>query len=488
MLTKSLIISHRQCPKRMWLQVNQPELAVIDPSARSRMEDGNHVGDIARQLHPDGVLISTLNRKQALTETAAVLSGTRRSVFEPAFMADDVLVRVDLLLPDGDHYRAVEVKSSTSVKPYHLDDLTVQTWVMRKSGLPLSRVSLAHINTQFVYPGHQDYQGLFHEVDLTAKVEEKIPEVADWVQAAKATLALDEVPQVVSGPQCSDPFACPFASHCKPVEQEVTEYPVEILPRGAKEAIELRKANYRDLREVPTGILKNEVHVRVHRATVNGQAELDRQASEILNALPWPRYYLDFETVATAIPLFAGVRPFEAIPFQWSCHIEQEDGTLSHNEFLAPDGEDPRRAFAETLINNLGQSGPIIVFNQSFEKGRILYLAELFPDLMPELKKVADRLFDLLVVAREHYYHPDMRGSWSIKSILPTIAPALTYSNLDVGHGMDAQDSYRKMIRPDTSQADRESLRHALLEYCQLDTYAMVVVANAFRLGEVDHS
>ena len=482
MLSKSRIISHRQCPKRLWLQVNRPELAQVDESSKLRMEDGNRVGDLARQLHPGGQLIDTLDREQALKETAIAMVGKKRPVFEPAFLAKNVLVRVDLLLPDeeGDQFRAVEVKSSTSVKSYHREDLAIQTWVMRQAGLALSKVAVAHIDTKFVYPGNLDYNGLLDEVELTSEVEKMLPEVAKWVQEANATLEKETAPDIAPGTQCTDPFPCPFMEHCQPVTENATEFPVEILPRGAIEATHLRAAGYKDLREVPSSLITNELHAKVHRVTVSGKAELDPEAKQILDALPWPRYYLDFETVAVPIPLYAGTRPYEAIPFQWSCHIEQEDGSMTHAEYLAEDGNDPRREFADSLIEVLGEIGTIIVYNQSFEKNKILALARLIPDLSDQLEGITKRLFDLLPVARNHYYHADMRGKWSIKSILPTIAPDLAYANLQVGHGMAAQDSFREMNDPQTTAEKRQMLRSALLEYCKLDTLAMVMVVKAF--------
>lgn len=242
MLSKSRIISHRQCPKRLWLQVNRPELAQVDESSKLRMEDGNRVGDLARQLHPGGQLIDTLDREQALKETAIALKDKKRPIFEPAFLAHNVLVRVDLLLPDeeGDQFRAVEVKSSTSVKSYHREDLAIQTWVMRQAGLALSKVAVAHIDTKFVYPGNLDYNGLLDEVELTSEVEKMLPEVAKWVQEANATLEKETAPDIAPGTQCTDPFPCPFMEHCQPVTENATEFPVEILPRGAIEATLLR--------------------------------------------------------------------------------------------------------------------------------------------------------------------------------------------------------------------------------------------------------
>ena len=481
-LSKSKILLHRQCPKRLWLQAYKPDLAEVDPAAEVRFRKGNQVGDVARQLYPGGDFIDTLNRKEALTRTAAALTDGDKPIFEAAFLHNDVLVRTDLLVPEKSGYRLVEVKSSTSVKDYHLEDITVQTWVMQQAGLEPSRCMVAHIDNSFVYLGGEDYQGLLKEESVDTDIREMIGDVPNWVAAAKATLASAEEPTVEPGDQCSEPFACDFSNYCSPPETDV-EFPVEILPYGKKMAEQLRAEGYRDLRDVPVEKLSNPKHIRVHRVTKSGQAELDQEAIDAVRELPYPRYYLDFETIAFAVPIWAGTSPYKQIPFQWSCHIEQADGSLTHKEFLDTTGNDPRRGFAESLIKTLGTEGPIIVYNAPFEGSRMKELAEAFSDLAPALLAAVDRLFDLLPLARNHYYHLDMKGSWSIKAVLPTIAPELDYSNLTVSHGGMAQDAYLDLIGIELSDVEKAELRKALLAYCEQDTWAMVKIARVFEMA-----
>ena len=475
-LSKSKILLHRQCPKRLWLQAYKPELAEVDVSAEARFRDGNKVGDVARQLYPDGDFIDTLNRNEALARTATALAEGNKPIFEAAFFSDNVLVRADLLVPEADGYRLVEVKSSTSVKDYHLDDITVQSWVMHQAGLNPVKCAVAHIDNTFVYPGNQQYQGLLKEEPVDLEIADQVACVPGWVAAAQATLNRDVEPDTVPGDQCNDPFPCDFSKYCSPPETDL-EYPVEILPYGKKMAEQLRAEGYRDLREVPIDKFSNPKHIRVHRVTVSGQAELDAEATEAVRNLPYPRYYLDFETIAFAVPIWAGTSPYKQIPFQWSCHIEQSDGSLTHEEFLDTTGNDPRRAFAESLIKAIGIDGPIVVYNAPFEGGRMKELAEAFPDLALQLLAGVNRLFDLLPLARNHYYHPAMKGSWSIKAVLPTIASELDYSNLTVSHGGMAQDAYLDLIGDEMSPEDKAVLQNGLLAYCEQDTLAMVKIA-----------
>lgn len=480
-LSKSRILLNLQCPKRLWLQVNHPELAVVDEGAATRMDAGNEVGEIARSLYPDGLLIEPGTLAAALDETSAALAETPRPLFEATFQAGGVLIRADLLLPEESGYRMAEVKSSTGVKDYHLVDAAIQTWVCKENGLPLTEVEIAHIDTSFVYPGGGNYQGLLAHTNITADINPLVSEVPAWIESAQSTL-YGNMPEATIGERCQKPFPCPFTDQCHPpFDPDV--FPLEILPYGGKAVESLRSDGYRDLQEIREDQLETQKHKRVWRVTVSGQTELDTAAGEKLAALAYPRYYLDFETIQFAVPRWAGTRPYAQIPFQWSCHIEQADGTLDHKEFLANGTDDPRRLFAETLIATLETSGPIIVYNAGFERGRMQDLAKDFPDLAPKLEAAIERIVDLLPIARDHYYHRDMRGSWSIKAVLPTIAPDLDYSTLAVAHGGMAQQAFLELLDPNISNDRRQELMGGLLAYCERDTLAMVRVAHYFQQG-----
>jgi hypothetical protein len=215
---------------------------------------------------------------------------------------------------------------------------------------------------------------------------------------------------------------------------------------------------------------------RVHTATLTGQVWHDVQGIRAETAgWAWPRTYLDFETIQFAVPRWIGTRPFEQVPFQFSAHVQQGDRSLEHCEWLSTDGLDPRRPLAEALLQ-LPATGAVIAWNAGFERGCLIGLAELFPDLAAALTSLADRLVDLLPLARRHYYHRDQRGSWSIKAVLPTIAPELAYDTLDVQSGTDAQQAYLEAIDPGAAVERKAELRRGLLAYCERDTLAMKVI------------
>ncbi len=480
-LSKSRILEHRQCPKRLWLRTYRPELAFVDLDAQSRMNTGNVVGEVARDLFPGGVLVDPPSLSEALEETRALLAGPSRPIFEATLEYDGVLIRADLLLPDSDGYRMVEVKSATRVKDYYYADTAVQSWVAQQAGLPLTKVEVAHIDTDFIYPGGGDYRGLFAHVDVSRAIASLVDEVPNWVRVARETLAGSE-PLIAPSEQCSDPFDCPFMGYCSPSPDEDADvFPPEIFPHAGKLTRELRAEGYTDIRQIPEGRLISAKHLRIWRTTCSNQAELDQDAGEALKSLPYPRYYLDFETIQLAVPIWAGTRPYAQVPFQWSCHIELADGLLQHHSFLADHLGDPRPAFTQSLLDVLGKDGPIFVYNIGFERSRMQELALAFPEHAHVIDAAIDRLVDLLPIAREHYYHPGMRGSWSIKSVIQTIDPDLAYDGLMVANGGMAMDAFQEIMQAETAPERREELREGLLTYCERDTLAMVRLAHYFQ-------
>ncbi len=481
-LSKSRLVAWLQCPKRQWLQLHHPELAAPSEAATNRMAQGHKVGAAAQMLFPGGVLVGHVdNLAAALRETEALLARPGDvTLFEAALKASDILVRADVLVREGGACRLIEVKSSTKVKDYQVTDAGIQTWVAREAGLAVRATELAHVNNQFVYPGGQDYRGLLTHVDVSAEVDPLRDQVPTWIDEAKRDLS-GPMPAVEVGPQCTEPFECEFRGHCAPEE---VEFPVTILPYGGKLVRQLQDEGYADLRDVPEQRLTKADHLRVWRVSRSDAAELSPAAAGKLTALPWPRYFLDFETVGPAVPLWPGTRPYQKIPMQWSCHRQEADGKFEAlPPFLATGDGDPRRPFAEALVAAIGADGPILVYNASFERSVILELATVFPDLGPSLEALAKRLFDLLPFTREHYYHPAMMGSWSIKAVLPTVAPDLDYANLDdVQRGEMVEPVYFEMIDPATAAERRVALAQALLTYCERDTLAMVRLAEFFSM------
>lgn len=421
-LTKSKLLSFRQCPKRLWLEVYRPELAEVSAEAEQAFEQGDEVAAVARTLYGEGPVIEwDPSGVGAVEKTRAVIAKTsQRPIYEATFLYEDVLVCTDVLIPLSGGVKVVELKSAASIKDVDREDCAIQSWVLLESGLHLQGFHLAHVNNRFVYAGDGQYQGLLAEVPINAEVKALAQQVPRWVELAKVVLGKKTVPRIPVGAQCNKPYICPFVRHCWPQE---AEYPLSCLPnlRGLSDV--LAEEGYHDIRDIPEGRLDTLLQERVRRVTASGEPELDPEAREFARNLGYPRYYLDFETISFAVPIWAGVRPYQSLPVQWSCHIERQDGVLDHAEFLDLSGEAPMRAAIEQLIETLSDRGPVLTYSH-YEKRILQEATVLFPDLMPAIDLIIDRLVDLLPVLQKHYYHRDMKGSWSIKAVYRRLIPA----------------------------------------------------------------
>ena len=484
-LSKSRLISAWQCPKRLYLEKFRPELAEVTDSMEALFATGHEVGDVAKRLYGTTESVEIpFNRKISLmvAETKKLLaSGARFPIFEATFEYDDVVVRADVLTPAGEGWRLIEVKASTSLKDYHILDCAIQEWVLRNAGMSLTSIRLAHVNNQFVYQGDGNYNGLLVEHDLTEEVKSVDPRVEDLVAHAREAIS-NGVPDVPVGAQCSKPYDCTFQNHCWP---GAAEYPIAGL-KGSKAKLGQYVADgYCDIRDVPADEITADTQMRIHHVTCEGVPEVLDGASRILAGLAYPRYYLDFETISPAVPFWAGTRPYQAVPVQWSCHIDDGSGdgsfeSMRHEEFLDLSGKPPMRALAESLIDCLDDSGPVLMYT-NYEEQVIRTLADMFPDLRRDLLKIVDRLFDLHPVVKDHYYHPDMLGSWSIKAVLPTVNPEMDYKKLEgIQEGTAASNGFLEAINPETDMVRKLELEEQLRRYCRFDTEAMVEIVRFF--------
>ena len=475
-LSKSKITMFEQCPKRLWLATHRKELAVYDDGAEARFAAGNEVGEIACALYPDGIMVEAEpDLAAALIRTQELLAlCPRRPIFEATLEHDGVLVRIDILEPLAGGWKMIEVKSSGSAKEYHRGDLATQIWVARHCGLKIHSACIRHVDTKFVLKRVGDYRKLFRDAELFDAVGELVEGRSAQVADAREMLGGAQ-PETECGDHCSSPFICEFTAYCRSSLPASPEWPVEVLPHGGGK--KWRAKGIEDLLAIDASQLTNATHQRVHWATATGEVYHDRKgAAEAMQNWAYPRTWLDFETIAFAVPRWVGTRPYQQIPFQFSAHAEGREGTIEHREFLHLDGSDPRRACAEALVRDVPGDGAVIAYNASFERGQIVALAEAFPDLAPALQSIADRLVDLLPVTRAHWYHRDQRGSWSIKAVLPTVSD-LDYTTLEVKDGGNAQEAYLRAICAECSDDEREMLTDGLRAYCERDTWAMVVLA-----------
>lgn len=468
-------MSGLQCAKRLYLEVHQPELAEISSSQEQRFAVGYEVGEMARKLNPGGTLIGVQEDLQAaLRETETALGAPGDTIlYEPCFAHGKVLVRADILARRQGKLHMTEVKASTEVKEHHFNDVAIQAWVMEGAGFTLDRIFIDHINKQFVYKGNGNYKGLFTREEVTDAVEGLLPQVPEWIVALRKYLA-GEIPDIPMGKQCNTPFECPFQTYCS---KDLPEFPLSLLPSGGQLIKKLEKEGFIDLRDVPEERLDKPHHLLIHRAVRMNQGVIDPKAADVLKEVPFPRFYLDFETIQFAVPIWTETRPYQQLPFQWSCHVENAPGKLEHFSFLDLSGEAPMRGFAERLIATLGKKGGILVYSH-FEQTILRGLGERFPDLADNLQAIVERLVDLHPIAKAHYYHPALDGSWSLKVVLPAIVPELDYENLAIQGGGMAQAAYLEAIYPDTSSERKKELEEALREYCAQDTLGLTRIVD----------
>jgi len=501
MLSKSDIASHRQCPRKLWLEHHQPDAASPgDATTWRRARDGTIVGDKAREqlgpdiLWPKSQQDPTASAAHALRELATT---PNKPAVEVPMVRAELYARADALIPIPPGSTLQETKASTFPlkkdkltpgKPddHLIDDIAIQAWVYEATGLPLVAAELNLINNQWRYPGNGDYAGLFRQLDVTQQVAERIKEVPNWLAAAQSTLA-GTLPDIHTGRQCNDPFPCPFLDHCTTLDPPGPDHPINLLPGTSGKNLAKRlhqQRGYTSLLEPTTAELTGNdaaLFVRMQTAHRTGKPILEPKSAKDLKDLAYPRYYFDFEGIDLPVPHWAGVRPYEQIPFQWSCHIERAPGIFEHAEFLDLTGNDPSLPCIEAMLRAIPPdgNGPLFVYFQTYEEGRLREMADRHPQHAAALNQYIARLVDLHPIVRNNYYHPDMRGSFSIKKVLPTIAPDLDYDKLtDVSDGTAAQVAYlNAVLDPHTSPERKAELRNNLLIYCRQDTWAMVELA-----------
>jgi predicted RecB family nuclease len=476
-LSKSKFVSGLQCLKRLYLEVHSPHLATPpDAGLQAILDMGTEVGELARRRFPGGVLVTAGHRQReaALAHTAQLMQDPAvPAIFEAAFFHDGVLVRADIVERltaspgEAPGWRLIEVKSSTKIKDVHLNDLAIQSHVLLGTGLPLAATCLMHINTGYLYEeGEIDLSRLFTVHDITDAIAARRAQVPAQLAAMKMMLLQREAPAIEPGPHCQSPYDCQFWNHCtadKPARW------IFHLPGSTHSVTQLAAQGITLIDDIPAGTSLTLAQRRVKENTEWMSAKL----GDVLRSVQHPVHHVDFETVMLAVPRFPLTRPYQAIPMQWSNHIEQESGELIHQEFLHDAASEPRKRWAEALIESLGERGSICVYS-AYERAVIEQVVEAFPEFRSAFKPIIKRIWDLFPVIRDHYYHPDFGGSFSIKSVLPAVVPSLGYDDLTIREGGQAASEYYRMIFVETDWIEQLSIKEALLRYCARDTLAMV--------------
>lgn len=475
-LSKSRFIKGLQCHKALWLQMHRPELkAEISEQQQAIFDTGTDVGQLAQQLFPGGVEVpyDGLSIAEQIERTQQLIASGVETIFEASFSFNDVFVKADILHRVGDSWQLGEVKSSTKVKEVYLNDAAVQYQVITGCGIRLESTGLVLIDTSYVRQGDIEPQKLFIWIDVSGEVLDRQQAIAVEITNQK-TMLMGPEPCIDIGPHCSDPYECDFACHCWSHIPENSVF--DFRDRGKPDSFELYRQGILRMKDVPAELLGWRQRMQVEYLDKPDFVIDSAAISEFLDSLNWPLSFLDFETTyMTPVPLFDGTRPYQAVPFQFSLHVQgSPGGVLRHDYFLAEENTDPRPEFVKALLEAIPAGGDIVVWNRAFESRIINDLASAFPEQSPVLLALVDRMVDLMVpFRRREFYHGMMNGSYSIKAVLPALVPGFSYDELDIASGDVAADSWLQMINSSDSD-ERLKLYGNLLKYCERDTEAMV--------------
>ncbi|MFA6423923.1 MAG: DUF2779 domain-containing protein [Candidatus Magasanikbacteria bacterium] len=490
-ITKTDYLEYTFCKKNLWLKKHKPELfdgVELSEFEKKIIEEGNMADESARHLFPGGVLVDSFG-EDAVHDTAQYLEKKTAVIFQATFAQDVFYIRADILVYDQsqDGYELYEVKASNDVKrkePHHyINDLAFQKSVIEKSGLKIIKTGVIHLNSEYQRAGEIDYEKLFVIVDLSDEVLASQEKVQAQMEDIKKYLNMPEE----KGCEClyrGRNAQCTTFAYSNP---EVPEYSVHDINRiGASKKILndwIDRGIYAiediDNPQVLTGAKKAQ-----YDACSLGKPMIDEVAiKEALDKLVWPLYFFDYEGFVSAIPMFDGFGAYEQIPFQYSLHIMQADGSIEHREFLITDPKgDLTRPLVERMKQDIDPRGTVIAWYSTYEKQRNLKLAQLHPDYAKFLEEINEGMFDLMTIFSENLYVDSaFKGSASIKRVLPVIVPELSYKNLNISKGDQASERWERMIGSDTPAEEKRQIEKDLLEYCKMDTWAMVRIWERLR-------
>lgn len=480
-LSKSRFTCGLQCHRQLWWRVHEPKAPelVPGPALQAVFDQGNVVGAVARRYVPGGTLIDLPYHDYAgkLGATRRALATGTPAIYEASFSAGGVFAAVDILAREGGGWRIIEVKSATKVKDEHIPDAAIQMHVLRQAGLEVAGADVMVLNRDCTFP---DLSDLFRREDVTGRAERLLADVPRLVREQVAMLA-GTIPEVPVGPHCTSPRECPFLARCWPVPPE---HHVGTLFNVRRDALAVFESNgWATIHDLPGTVSLNAQADRQRRAVQAGRMLVEGDLAASLARFERPLAFLDFETVTPAIPCWDGCHPFDQVPAQFSCHREWADGTLEHHAWVADGPGDPRPEIARRVVEACRGARTVVAYNMAFERSCLERMALALPAHAEGLRGVVARLADPLAVVREHVYHPDFGGSFSLKSVLPALVPDLSYDGLAIADGQLAQIALNRLVLGGEALApeERATQREALLRYCEVDTLAMVRVMDRLR-------
>jgi hypothetical protein len=477
LLSKTKVMRGYRCVKSLYLTIQQPELEPpVTPALQATFDQGNAIGEEARKRFPGGVLVDNKpwDFVGALKRTRELIQSGSEIIFEGAFEYKGLFSRVDILTYSKatQRWTMLEVKSATKVKAEYLDDAGFQAYVLANSGLPLEKISILHINRDCVAP---DLRNLFTEVDITQELRERHKLIGPKLTEIFNGLRQSEIPAIDIGEHCVSGTGCPFKLYCFS-ERKIPDVSVFNLPKIGAKAWQLYRAGQISLADIDQAGL-DIAQIRMIESHLRSQRYLDPVAIQTaLAGWKYPLVFLDFETINPAIPRYPGTRPYQQVPFQFSAHVMVSAGApLKHFEYLHLGEGDPRENLIPQLLEACGEEGSIVSYYAKFESDVIRELAEQYPQYADELLALLERMVDPLPIIREAVYDVGFEGSFSLKAVAPSLlGKDYAYDGMSVADGTAAQRAFDSVYRGGLTVEQIARVREDMLEYCKLDTRAMV--------------
>ncbi|WP_412754396.1 DUF2779 domain-containing protein [Legionella donaldsonii] len=477
LLSKTKLLLGIRCLKALYLKIHQPELeAALSEEDQSRLDEGTAVGVKAREYFPRGVLIDSKPWEiiEAIDKTKVYIQAGELVLYEAAFEYNGCYARIDIMRYNSstDSWDIFEVKSSTKVKKEHYLDIALQAYIIEGSGLLISQANIVHLNTSCYYP---NLDNLFCTIDVTKEVRQLLPNLPKQIETIKASVQSLSVPDIDIGPYCLSPQECGFKNFCWN-QKKIPDISVFNLPNISKKQWKLYHDGKVSLDSVPTNEM-NLLQQRIINCYLTSKRFIDKDLiKEHISKWNFPLIFLDFESINPALPRHKGCHPYFQVPFQFSVHIlNSPNAEFSHEEFLHTTKDDPRDELINALLRACTGDGSIVAYYSGFEAQCIEALAMYSIVHCNELRKLIGRLVDPLPIFREAVYDNSFYGSFSLKSVAPSILGLTqSYDGMLVANGQQAQRAYEELISPDTSLERKKLLKEAMLAYCHKDTLVMV--------------
>ncbi|MEO5627766.1 MAG: DUF2779 domain-containing protein [Candidatus Saccharimonadales bacterium] len=481
-LSKSDFLKYQCCPSYLWLWKYKKEVVPVDDEEEinRRLEQGNEVERYARGLFPNAVLVDS-HGKKARNETEQLVSDGVKTIFQATVYTDkELLAMADIVEFDEatQSWTLYEVKSTNSVKKEHIYDLAFQCVAFEDAGYKIGKVGVIHLDKTYIRKTVVEPNHLLTQTDVTEKVEKVLPVIREQAYDAVEMLKQTDEPTKCSCRLKTKSGHCPTFNYLNP---DIPEYSVFNISRiGGKNLAVLVDGDIHNVHDVPEDIKlsigqQNQVKVAKSKEPIINKPAI----KELLSELEYPLYFLDYETVSSALPMFNGCTPFQQIPFQYSLHVLREpNGELEHYDYLGRDSvKAPMPELLASLQSHLGDTGSVIAWYKVFEKGRNTEMANSYPEYAKFLNGVNNRVFDLMdVFSKQHYVHHDFKGSSSIKYVLPVLVPEFSYKDMDIQNGLVASIRWYDAVMGVADEVQTNKTFDDLLKYCCLDTLAMVKI------------